>query len=339
VANDILHRRLLHGLRWGDFAVLLRSNHQARLFEHALRERAIPYVVSGGRSFFDYSEIKDCVCYLRLLANPDDDNAFLRIVNTPRRAIGPDTVKKLLAIASAERLSLSECALGAAYADAVSPAGAKRVRAFAEWLDGLRRAHAGGSPAAAFAALLADLDYDGWLEQTSENEAAASRRKDNVAELRRWIERLAARDEDRDLAGVVAALTLYDIAERQDGETERDAVALTTLHAAKGLEYTHVYLAGFEENLLPHRASIEQDAIEEERRLAYVGITRAKRTLTLTFCRTRKRYGQIETCEPSRFLAELPADELAFEGQPQDVDGNRRAGRGTLDSLKNMLKT
>ena len=116
-------------------------------------------------------------------------------------------------------------------------------------------------------------------------------------------------------------------------------VALTTLHAAKGLEYPHVYLAGFEENLLPHRSSIQDDDIEEERRLAYVGITRAQKTLTITSARTRKRYGQIETCEPSRFLNELPQDELLLEGNSADPEANRETGRGTLDNLKRLLES
>lgn len=132
---------------------------------------------------------------------------------------------------------------------------------------------------------------------------------------------------------------MFDIADRKEDDTDADAVVLTTLHAAKGLEYPHVYLAGFEENLLPHRNSIALDTIEEERRLAYVGITRAQRTLSLSFCRSRKRFGQTETVEPSRFLAELPQDELAWDGVPMDVGANKVAGRGTLDSLKRMLKT
>ena len=338
ISNDILHRRLLKGGRFDEFAVLLRSNHQARLFERAFRERDIPYVVSGGRSFFDYAEIKDCVCYLRLLANPNDNNALLRIINTPRRAIGTQTVKALIDCASACQLSLLDTATDAAFADRVSPQVARRVREFAESITAFARAYEGEPPATAFAQLLRDIDYEEWLDRTSENEKAAERRKENVKELQRWIERIQAADESRDLGDVVAALTLFDIAERQESENDMDGVALTTLHAAKGLEYNNVYLAGFEENLIPHRASIEQDTIEEERRLAYVGITRARRTLTITFSRTRKRFGEIENCVPSRFLDELPAEELAWEGQNNDPEANRAAGRGTLDQLKRMLE-
>ena len=339
LANDILHRRLVHSLRYADFAVLMRSNHQARLFEHAFRERAIPYVLSGGRSFFDYTEIKDCVCYLRLLANPSDNNALLRVINTPRRALGPQTVKVLVEVAALGNGSLSDAALDAEFAARVSPLTLKRVRAFVDWLLAFQRDHAESPPPVAFAQLLADIGYDEWLEQTAETPTDAERKRNNVAELARWIKRIHEAEESRTTADVVAALTLFDIADRQDEDQDSDAVALTTLHAAKGLEYPHVYLAGFEENLLPHRTSIAEDTIEEERRLAYVGITRAKRTLSLSFCRSRKRFGQTESVEPSRFLAELPQDELAWDGVPMDVGANRLAGRGTLDSLKRMLKT
>jgi ATP-dependent DNA helicase Rep len=339
LANDILHRRLLAGPRFGDYAVLLRSNHQARLFEHALRERGIPYVLSGGKSFFDYAEIKDCVCYLRLLANPSDNNALLRVVNTPRRAIGAQTIKTLVEIAATLRLSLVEASLADEFARAVAPQALKRLREFVAWLQGFAREWGEGDPAQAFTQLLRDLGYRDWLDSCSETPAEAKRRQDNVDELARWITRLAQQRESRTLADVVASLTLFDIVERQESEQDIDAVALTTLHAAKGLEFPHVYLAGFEENLLPHRTSIAEDSIEEERRLAYVGMTRAQRTLTLTYCRTRKRFGQTEVCEPSRFLAELPRDELVFEGASVDAATNRAAGRGTLDGLKRMLKT
>ena len=339
LANDILHRRLLHGHRFSDYAVLMRSNHQARLFEHAFRERAIPYVLSGGRSFFDYTEVKDCVCYLRLLANPSDNNALLRVINTPRRALGPQTIKVLVEVAALASGSLTAAALDAEFAVRVSAAALKRTRDFVNWLLAFQREHAEGAAPAAFARLLTDISYDDWLEEQAETPADAERKRNNIAELARWIQRIHDSDESRTVADVVAALTLYDIADRRSSDREQDAVALTTLHAAKGLEFPHVYLAGFEENLLPHRTSIAEDSIEEERRLAYVGITRAQRTLTLSFCRARKRFGQVEQVEPSRFLAELPPDELVWDGVPLDVTSNRAAGRGTLDGLRRMLKT
>ncbi|MCB1749661.1 MAG: UvrD-helicase domain-containing protein, partial [Gammaproteobacteria bacterium] len=192
VANDILHRRLLHGGEYRDFAVLLRSNHQARLFEHAFREREIPYVLSGGRSFFDYSEIKDCVCYLRLLANPDDNNALLRVINTPRRAIGPQTLKVLVDTAATTGTSLVATAQSMAFAARVSPQTEKRVRQFIDWFVDFQRTHEATPAPEAFATLLGDIGYDDWLEQSSDDETAAARRKQNVAELKRWIERIHA---------------------------------------------------------------------------------------------------------------------------------------------------
>ena len=339
IANDILHRRLVNGFSFADFAVLFRSNHQARLFESAFRERDIPYVLSGSRSFFDYSEIKDCVSYLRVLANPADNNALLRIINTPRRAIGTQSVKTLVEIAGREHLPLLDAALSPAFESAVSPRVLSNVQGFARWIYEFQQRYQGDSPTTAFRQLLLDIDYDDWLERSSDDEAAAARRKENVNELARWIERIANNPDTQDLSDVVAALTLYDIAERQESEEADSGVVLATLHAAKGLEYPHVYLAGFEENLLPHRSSIEQDTIEEERRLAYVGITRARRTLTITTALTRRRYGQIEHCEPSRFLDELPADELHVNGKADDPEANREMGRGTLDNLKQLLKS
>ena len=339
IANEILHRRMLNNFRFGDFAVLLRSNHQARAFEHVFRERDIPYVLSGGISFFDYSEIKDCVSYFRLLANACDDNAFLRIVNVPRRAIGSQTVNRLVEYAAAGHLGLLEAAVADGFAGEVSPLAYKRVRAFADWMADFAIQHQAAAPADACARLLDDIQYDDWLEQSSATAADAVRRRENVAELKRWIRRIQPSGDSKTLADVIAALTLFDIAERRENDEEADEVALMTIHSAKGLEFKHVFLAGFEECLLPHRNSIDADTIEEERRLAYVGITRAQRSLTVSFSRTRKRFGQLETIEPSRFLEELPADELLWEGANADREANEQAGRGTLDKLKSMLRT
>ena len=339
IAADIMHCRLLQRRVYSDFAVMLRSNHQARLFEHAFRERNIPYVLSGGRSFFDYSEIKDCICYLRLLANSCDDNALLRVINTPRRAIGPQTVKTLVETAARINTDLCSTAMSEAFADGVSPLVLKRVWKFTDWLSDFQRDCAASRPSQAFAQLLKDIAYEDWLEAGADTDNDAKRRKENLVELTRWIERIEQADPSRTIADVVAALTLFDIAERQDAERDSDAVALTTLHAAKGLEFQRVFLAGFEEGLLPHHSCSDDDAIEEERRLAYVGITRAQRTLTITFSRSRKRYGQIDLCEPSRFLDELPTEDLVWDGQPDEDNDSRETGRGTLAHLKRSLTT
>ncbi len=338
IGNQIAHERLVGGRPFRDYAILFRSNYQARAFEHALRERDIPYLLSGARSFFDSTEVKDAVCYLRLLANPRDDNALLRVVNSPRRGIGTSTIEALVKAASATQTSLVEAIDSMAFAGAVPARSLKPARDFAQWLAGLHRRTEDDPPAALLKVLLNDVGYEDWLLSTSENEQDALRRWGNVCELIAWVERIVRQDEGRTISDVVAALTLYDIVERQESEDERDCVALMTLHAAKGLEFPHVFLVGFEENLLPHRSSIEADTIEEERRLAYVGITRAQQTLSLSWVKTRRRFGKLEECEPSRFLDELPREELRFDGAAGDPEENRSKGRSTLAQLKGLLQ-
>jgi ATP-dependent DNA helicase Rep len=159
-----------------------------------------------------------------------------------------------------------------------------------------------------------------------------------VQELLTWIKNIVKKEPSIDLAGVVSSLTLFDIIERQDNEKNTDSVSITTLHAAKGLEYSNVYIAGFEEGILPHRNSITEVEIQEERRVAYVGITRAKKTLTLTYSKTRKRYGQIESCEPSRFLEELPEDEIQWSGKKSSQNTNKKIGLETIAQLRMSLK-
>jgi ATP-dependent DNA helicase Rep len=339
IANQILHQRMLGGTKFGDYAVLFRSNHQARLFERAFRERDIPYVLSGGRSFFDYTEVKDIVCYLRVIANPEDDNALLRIINTPRRGIGLTTVKQL--VTQAGTLGSRLVAAGShGRAEAhLSARAAKSIDEFFSWITRMHEAAERGAPATIAAQIVSDLGYRDWIEQTSETEADAKRRLGNVDELLNWITRLQSDDRNKSMQDIVAALTLFDIVERRDDGDIGDNVSLMTLHAAKGLEFPHVFLAGMEENILPHKSSIEEETIEEERRIAYVGITRAQLTLTLSFARSRRRYGQIEACEPSRFIAELPADDLAWVGKTESSADGRIAGKKTLSSLKQMLQT
>ena len=339
VVNSIMHRQLLKGAACRDFAVLFRSNYQARVFEHAFRERGIPYILSGGRSFFDYTEIKDVVCYLRLLANPTDDNALLRVVNTPRRGIGAATVEQLVKAAATTGTSLFDTAMSQEFRGTASPRALRRVEEFCTWLNALLEKFRAETVAAIMKRLLQDIDYEAWIAQTSATPEEAERRNGNVQELLLWMERIQHNDPDAStLSDVVNALTLFDIVERKETENEQDCVSLTTLHAAKGLEFPHVYLVGVEENVLPHRRSIDEGSVDEERRLAYVGITRAQETLAISFASTRQRYGQVASCAPSRFIDELPQEDLAWEGRTIDEDANRKTGRATLSNLKQMLR-
>ncbi|MGE3392229.1 MAG: UvrD-helicase domain-containing protein [Gammaproteobacteria bacterium] len=336
VVNLVNHQRLLSGAAWHDFAILFRSNHQARVFESALRERGIPYVLSGSRSFFDASEVKDVLCYLRAITNPADDNALLRIVNTPRRGLGAATIETLVQVAATLGRSLRETLGTEAFATRVSPRVAKVAREFGEWLAHCERESESGAPAALARQVVADIGYADWLESSSDGPEDATRRQNNVNELVDWIARIGKQEPERRLADIVAQLTLIDMLDRKDDEEARDALALMTLHAAKGLEFPQVFLVGFEESILPHRSSVEADTVEEERRLAYVGITRAQQRLTLSYAKTRRRYGKTEECQPSRFLEELPKEDLAFDGANSGTT-DRAAGRATLAGLKGLL--
>ena len=339
VVSEILHHRFRGG-SCGDVAILYRSNHQAREFEKALRQHDIPYFLSGGTSFFARTEVKDAMAYLRLLANPEDDAAFLRVVNVPRRQIGPTTLERLGTFAGQRHRGLLATCEDIGLGAHVDARRLESLREFAHWIAGYsRRAHVEGA-AVALEALLQEIDYLAWLRDRSSSEAVAQRRWENVGDLLDWLRRLEQKEIGKGEPGdLVNHLTLMDVLEREDEESGGERVHLMTLHAAKGLEFPVVFLAGMEEELLPHRSSIEDDNIEEERRLAYVGITRARRQLTLTFCRKRRRYGEWVSCEPSRFIGELPAEQLEWEGGDSPADPARKQERGQahLAAMRAML--
>ncbi len=340
VAADILSRRLRHGLNWRDFAVLYRGNFQAKPFEKALRERNIPYRVSGSASFFDRAEVKDVLAYARLMANPDDDTAFLRVVNTPRRQVGAATLEKLGHYARSRGVSMLNASFEMGLGEHVSGQPLRRLQQFGEWIVYMGDNAQRGEPVAVLRQVVDAVGYRDWLDDISSDLRTAQKRADNVEELFAWIERMAT-DEDgreRDLAGLVSRLTLMDMLDRREDETG-DQVSLMTLHAAKGLEFAHVFVAGMEEEVLPHRSSIAEDRLDEERRLAYVGITRAQRSLTLTYAEKRRRWGEEIETEPSRFLEELPADDLVWEGTraPSDPESRRATGREQMAGLRALL--
>ncbi len=340
VVSEILHHKFTSRANLSDFAILYRSNHQARPFETTLRQQNIPYFLSGGTSFFSRTEIKDVMAYLRLLANPDDDAAFLRIVNTPRREIGPTTLKKL-ATYSTERqqgllVSCNELGLG----QHLSSRPLDRLRDFARWMERFQQVASQNRPVATFKQLLLDLNYQDWLFSSSSSDKAAARRWENVEELIGWLERLQKGEmADESLSDMVNHLTLQDILERQGENEGREQVNLMTLHAAKGLEFPYVFLVGMEEELLPHRNSKEQESIEEERRLAYVGITRARKSLTISFAEKRRRYGEVTACEPSRFLQELPDNGLIWPGRESELtkEEQQQRGKAHLANLRKIL--
>lgn len=338
VVHELMHHRFRHNNKHKDYAILYRGNHQSRLFERLLRQHQIPYYLSGGISFFAYTEIKDIMAYLRLLSNPDDDNAFVRIVNTPRREIGPGTLEKLAQYSNQRGNSLFTSCFEIGLQQSMSERAYQNLNAFANWVVSMAHHAENIHPVEAVKNLINEIRYETYLLDTCKDEIIATRKMDNVRELITWLERMHKNDPDASLADLVSKLTLLDILDRDDDE-KGDCVSLMTLHAAKGLEFPHVFLVGMEEELLPHRTSIEEDTIEEERRLAYVGITRAQRTLTLSLAAQRKRYGDSIDCEPSRFLQELPQDDLQWMGLGVEVNQEERHERGMshLAALRGLL--
>ncbi len=324
-----------------DYAILFRENHQARALERALRDQRIPYLLSGASSFFDRGEVKDLLAYLRLLTNPDDDTAFLRVVNTPRREIGAATIEALATHAGELGVSLLATARSLSLATKLSDRAMARVRAFAVWLDGLIERVDTDPPAQVLGDLLVDLRYDEWLRETAKDDKDAVARYENVVELIDWVKRLTQQGEGQTLSEAVTRLTLLGMLDSEE-PGDADQVSLMTLHSAKGLEFPHVFLVGFEEGILPHRNSIDdrgtgQDAVSEERRLAYVGITRARETLTLSFAEQRRRGGEMITTEPSRFLKELPEADLVWN-EAKTVPGVATdRGSQSLSNLRALL--
>ena len=337
IATEILAHKLRHENQYKDYAVLYRGNFQSRLLELKLQHHGIPYHINGGTSFFARAEVKDIMAYLRLLINQDDDNAFLRVVNTPKREIGPSTLEKLGNYANQHHISLYQSCQEAALGEDLAPQYVQKLRRFTDWMDNVsRQLQTSDDPMQVVREMIADSDYENWLMQHSSSPAQAEKRIANVWFLVDALQQTLERgDEDRTVADAIARLILRDMLERNEEEEDTDRVQLLTLHASKGLEYPHVFMMGMEEELLPHRTSIEEDNIEEERRLTYVGITRARKSLTMTLAGQRKQFGEIIDTMPSRFLDELPQEDLVYSGfdASSTQETKKMAGKMGLDAL------
>jgi ATP-dependent DNA helicase Rep len=337
VVRRILAHKFEHRGRHADYAVLYRGNHQAKLFEQQLRAQNVPYTISGGQSYFDRVEIKDVVGYLRLIANDDDDPAFIRAITTPRRGIGATTLEKLGAVAGARHESLF-AAVFTPEAEAALPARQREILdAFCTMINRLRHRAPREPAGRLLAELVASIGYDDYLATTCERKEAEARSK-SVADFVRWLSTKGEADS-KNLLELTQTIALITMLEGQEGAPP-DAVHLSTLHAAKGLEFPHVFMVGLEEGILPHRESIAAGTVDEERRLMYVGVTRAERSLHLSFCRKRRRAGESVACEPSRFISELAQEDLRWAGEalPDDEAAKERAaGSERLKNLKAML--
>ena len=347
VVNEIIDMRLKRRCKYSDFAVLYRGNYQAKLVEIKLQTQNIPYEITGGQSFYAKTEIKDVMAYLRLVINTDDDNALLRIINTPRRQIGPTTLERLGDYANKRGLSMYAAIDEVALSASMPANNLERLKAFKSWITGVQKNIYSGNPIAAVNEMLSDADYLGWLHQNASSDPVAQKRWDNVNFLLAQLTQALKTDQqdepnkngDSAIENAISKLILRDILDREQEESADDKVQLLTLHAAKGLEFLHVFMIGMEEGILPHKNSVDGGQIEEERRLAYVGITRAQRTLTMTSARQRTQFGETSSTTPSRFIDELPEDDLIRIGAGIEAseEDNQIAGEQSLAALKSLF--
>jgi ATP-dependent DNA helicase Rep len=351
VAMKISSARFEKQAAWKDFAILYRGNHQSRIVEQAMRNLHIPYTISGGQSFFDKAEVRDVLAYLRLIANEDDDPAFIRAATTPKRGIGQATLQTLGQYAGERKISLFEALFEQGIEPRLNARQLEPLRTFGEFIVRVQyragRVESGQTVHAAEPAgiilddLLSAIQYERYLYDTLDEKPAQSRWQ-NVLELVGWLKRKAEADS-MGLIDIVQHVALVTMLERSE-EDEPDAVKLSTLHASKGLEYPHVYLLGVEEGLLPHMGRDEEDMdpakaadalvsrIQEERRLMYVGITRAQRSLHLSWCQKRRRAREDLVREPSRFIEEMGLSAASLQLQPDTMSPKNR-----LEMLKAML--
>ena len=348
VVAGLMQHRFQNQAPYKNYAILYRGNHQARMLEQKLREMHIPYYLSGGLSFFDRSEIKDVMAYLRLISNDSDDNAFVRAINTPRRGIGASTLEALAATAKADsedsgKIGLEACSLYGAISSPfvhqfLQPKRQAAIREFQHWLGVMMERALTDPPIQLINDILNDIGYEEWVTKQSASPEQAEMRWRNVEDLLNWVKSIVKKDDDKKLADVVATISLMGILEKNNDDEDANVVSLMTLHASKGLEFPHVTIVGMEEEILPHKTSIEEDMVEEERRLFYVGITRAQRELTLSYANQRKRYGELIECSPSRFLDELDEQHIVWEDKlSQDPQRKEEVGQAHLAAMRALL--
>jgi ATP-dependent DNA helicase Rep len=342
VVAELMAHKFMGATKYKDYAILYRGNFQSRVFEKVLMSNRIPYKISGGMSFFGRTEVKDIMAYLRLLVNQDDDNALLRVINTPTRGIGRVSLEKLGNLANHNRTSMFEAAFDPNLQDVLSGKALVSVEQFSRWIVELSDKAVRGDGIATIREMIKAMGYEEWLYESSTSPKAAEMGMANISTLFGWISNMlegGELDPPMTLQEVVNRLILRDMMERGEDTEETDQVQLMTLHASKGLEFPYVFMVGMEEGLLPHQSSIDEDNIDEERRLAYVGITRAQKVLFMTLVKERRQYGEVINPEPSRFLHELPQDDLVWEHKKPKVSAQERQQKSQVGiaNLRNMM--
>jgi superfamily I DNA/RNA helicase len=311
IAEEILAARAVESTQWEEFAVLFRTNGQSRKLELALRERKIPYRMVGAQSFYDRREVRDVMAYVQLLAAPDADVPLLRILNAPARGIGQGTAMLAIEWSRQRNTSVWQALCDPEFTYQLGSKVRLAIESFVALIAGAkaRIEIARENPADVLHGLLAEIEYLPWIGRASKNDAERQQRGEGVASVIESLRNQTAKG--RSLQAFLDDCALASDREDEDLE-KKSGVTLITLHASKGLEFSKVYLVGLEEGFLPHTRSIEEGSKDEERRLLYVGITRAQDQLTLTYCATRVKWGQQTSCQPSSFIGELDDEHLVF---------------------------
>ena len=306
IADEVIAENA-RGTKWDDFAVLFRTNDQSRVLESEFRKKKIPYRVVGARSFFDKREVKDIIAYLTVLANADDDIAVLRILNTPTRGIGNSTAELAREHSIKAKGSVFAALRDPEFHLNLSDRAKTAVLGFVDTIERYRGLAC--TPLTAYAVLterlLHEIGYTDHLKKLAKTEEDLVSLELGVKQLLDSLKSYDEREKGGSLQGFLDEVSLNDDREEKDDIEKKTGVCLITMHAAKGLEFPVVYLPGLEQGILPHKRSIDENRVDEERRLFYVGITRAMRKLTLSHCRYRVKWGQKQTCMASTFLNEL----------------------------------
>ncbi|MBN1387781.1 MAG: UvrD-helicase domain-containing protein [Bacteroidales bacterium] len=326
IASDIFDRSLSEQVKWEEFAVLYRTNAQSRIFEETFRKKNIPYKIYGGLSFYERKEIKDILAYLRMVINPNDEEALRRTINYPRRGIGKTTIERIFEAAANKEVTTWEIISdSSSYQPLLTPATWKRVQVYTDLVNSLSSEC---TNADAYGAAIKTATVTGIMKELKEGQTPEEiSRYENLQELlnaiKEFTDAAETNGEPNDLAAYLESVALLTDRDTEK-EEDRNKVTLMTMHSAKGLEFKHVYIAGLEENLFPSLMSLAENmGLEEERRLFYVAVTRAKEYVTLSYALNRYRWGKLENCTPSRFLSEIDDDYLQYPPSAEKNDNYR----------------
>ncbi|MEM1296200.1 MAG: UvrD-helicase domain-containing protein [Verrucomicrobiota bacterium] len=344
IVNEIYSQAKTQNREWEDFAILFRTNAQSRLLEHALRSEEIPYRVVGGMSFFDRREVRDIVSYLMVLANPKDDVNLLRVINNPPRGIGDSAIKAATEFSMKQNLSVWESLQHPDYLSERTSRSRNGIAGFVALMNEFGAV--ARTPSADYATMTGDLlkeiEFFDYLRRTCKNEEEANKRENNAREFidTMYDHRARSSKKSKGLQHFLDEITL--MSDRDDDDiSNKKGVCLITLHAAKGLEFPVVYLVGLEEGIIPHMRSVDEGTKDEERRLLYVGITRAQEHLSITYCATRKKYGEQVPCLPRSFIKEFDEEYLEMINYDQlaEEPATEEVAAGYFEKMREMLAT